>query len=175
MIAHASRLAYVAAAVIAIVLASRTRSLRAPAAALSLLAVLDCVRPILGPGRLDVALFAAWPAVAVWLARGPWCVAWVAYGLAVALFGERLGPWPWPLAYSRVALLVLAPRRWESSTRVRVGLLLAAGQIAGVVVRSWPRHDAGPSWAERGAQTMINAAILVAIVVVLVRARDKIA
>ncbi len=171
MISHVSRAAYVLAALVAVLLARRSPPLRAPALALVVLAALDVVRPFLGPGRLDVALFAAWPTISAWLIAGPWAVAWVAYGAAVALLGTRLGPWPWPLAYSRIALVVLFVRPLaESSPRVRVGLLLAAGQLAGVVVRSWPRHDAAPTWAERGAQVAINVSILAAIVVVLVRA-----
>ena len=111
------------------------------------------------------ALFAsAWPALPLsMLTRGRRAVVGLVllalYGAAVARWG---GPWwPWPLRAPRLAVglvaTAIAMRRSASWTlRERVGLYLAAGQVAGVLAGAWER------WADMRAVSAVIVTIAVA-------------
>ena len=97
-----------------------------------------------------MALSLAWPTVAAWLIAGWRALAWLAYAVALAIWGRYLAPW-WTAAlqlprYGVGAMATaesLRRRAWEVpwTTSQRVGLLLAVGQVSAAVTGLWPTWD----------------------------------
>lgn len=119
------------AALLASVFATSVLSLRAPSLRPHALAALACAALYLartmGGARVAVAVFATWPAVAVWLwlracrrdlagAIRMWPVAFpfVLYAAALAYGGHYLAPvWPWPLLAPNALPLLFALAGWR--------------------------------------------------------------
>lgn len=171
------------------VAAHRRRSLLPAALALGALQVLTIASyAARGHPRLAVAVFAAWPApVAALLlyrchtpgaspekleikgARLLQSLVLLPFALTpplLALFGSVLASWwPWPLRAPRLAVGALATAlAWRRGGRrfspvEQVGLLLAAGQTAGVLVDAWSPWE---RMREVSACTYIVAALVLA-------------
>lgn len=128
-------------AVLALLRSFSRPSLRRPALALALLASTATARlwSHEHAPRTDVALSMAWPAVTAWFLSGAWPgLAVVAYALALSRWGWHLREhWTLALAAPRVAVgalaSVIAWKRRPFTPTQRVGLLLSACQLAGVV------------------------------------------
>jgi hypothetical protein len=156
----------------------RRPSIRPAGAGLFLLALCALARFRTFDGahpRLDVLLSCAWPAVAAVLVLGWWGLVWLAWALFLARWGALLAPWwSWALQGPRLvlglAVTAVALRRgrrdvgpqapWPPSQLV--GLVLAAGQVAGVLAGLWSR------WGE---MRILTTAIYGLIAVVVWRAR----
>jgi hypothetical protein len=103
--------------------------------------------------RLDVAIFAAWPGVAVWLLAKSWghtrrasvAIVFAIYGAALAFYGARLAwAWPWPIMIPNIAPLTIAAAWWRrpSTWAERAALVLPAS-CAGDLVTTWAGAPSG--------------------------------
>lgn len=162
---------------------ARSRGPLSPAALLTLAALYCGARWRLASGvapRLDVALCAAWPGVVVAFVvggegtrerGGPGhgralrvLAPFLAYALLLARYGHVAAPvWPWPLMLPRLVLGAVALACADTARRgavVDVALILAAGQVSGVLVGTWAAWATAQSWLS--GITWILCAICVA-------------
>ena len=95
------------------------------------------------------AIYAGWPALTAFLLGGPCAIVWLSFAVAAALV-----PLPrWAYYLPRFALIPLMPAQDWDEPDARAGLVIAAGQIAGVLIGTWP---------DRGAQTLVSCTVWLA-------------
>ncbi len=86
------------------------------------------------------------------------------FALLLARFGSVLAPvWPWPLAAPRLAIGALAllhHREARRSPAGRVALVLAAGQVCGVVAGTWARWETSQAWVSGIAWVLCAIVVL---------------